>query len=601
MFRKLNDILVTREKLKVFLIFVGAVCMSFLGALGLVPILPFIQLAADTSAAWEHETAQKILVHFEFVTEENVLIYAGIGVMLFIFLAAASNLTFRWLMVRFTWGIANTMALRLLENYCYSPYDIFLTKDTKKMSYKILNEITTLATGILLPIAHLFASIFTALFLFIVLLYFDWEISLIVFASVGTTYLVIFFLFRNAVENLGDMRIEHATNRFAAAEEILQNIKTTKVFGKENFFLQKFSFSSHKFTEAQSKAPLYMDSPKAIIETITFGIIIAVVLYLELFRGGILPYIPKLSLFAIAGYRLLPALQQCYFSLTDIKYHLPGLDKLHADILELPFEIAKENKEKEPPESITYNQEISLRDVHFKYPASDEYLFEGINLSIKKGQRVAFIGTTGSGKSTLVDLIMGLLTPREGGVYIDNHKLVKSDWQAWRSRVGYVPQEIFLINESVQENIAFGLDDSEVSREAMLEAARIADIKHFVETELEQGFDTQVGERGIRLSGGQKQRIGLARALYNKPDVLVLDEATSALDNKTEKSIMDSIDKLPLDLTIIMVAHRLTTVKDCDVIYVLNRGEIADQGSYDELKFRCKLFNEMEEQHQTAQ
>lgn len=600
MFRKLNDVLVAREKLKVIVIFVGAVCMSLLGAAGIAPILPFIQLAADRSLVWENEYTKQVLVHLDFITRDNVLYYAGIGVMVFIFLAAASNLAFRWLMVRFTWGIANTMALRLLENYCYSPYEIFLTKDTKKMSFKILNEITTMATGILLPVAHLFASIFTALFLFILMLIVDFQISVIIFLTVGSTYVGIYFLFENHIKKLGETRVDNATRRFAAAEEILQNIKTTKVFGKELFFLQKFSHASHKFTEAQSKAPLYMDSPKSIIETITFGIIIGVVLYIEAFLGGLNAYIPKLSLFALAGYRLLPALQQCYFSLTDIKYNLPGLDKLHADILELPFEIAKANKEDEPPDSINYHNEISLKDVHFKYPVADEKLFNGIYLSIKKGQRIAFIGSTGSGKSTLVDLIMGLLTPEAGGVYVDNHLLQKSDWQAWRNRVGYVPQEIFLINESVQENIAFGLDDSEISTEALLDAARIADIKEFIETELGEGFATKVGERGIRLSGGQKQRIGLARALYHKPDVLVLDEATSALDNKTEKSIMNSIDKLPLDLTIIMVAHRLTTVKDCDVIYVLNKGEIVDHGSYDELKYRCKLFNEMEEPHETA-
>lgn len=599
MFRKLNDILVGREKLKVLAIFLGAVFMSLLGTIGIVPIMPFIALAANTAAVWENDLAKQILQYFPFITQDNILFYSGLAVLFFIFLAASSNLAFRWMMVRFTWGIANTMAHRLLENYCYSPYEIFLTKDTKKMSFKILNEITTLATGILLPTAHLFASIFTALFLFLALLVVDFRISGILLVGLGSTYVIIYFLFQKSVERLGEKRLGHATKRFTAAEEILQNIKTTKVFGKESFFLKKFSDASHKFTEAQSKGPLYMDSPKAIIETITFGGIVAVILFID--KGeGLANYLPKLSLFALAGYRLLPSLQQIYFSLTDIKYHLPGLDKLHADIQELPFEIAKANKEDTPPDSVTYHNELAIRDVHFKYPSADAKLFNGINMTIKKGQRVAFIGTTGSGKSTLVDLIMGLLTPEDGGVYVDGHKLERSDWKAWRNRVGYVPQEIFLINESVKKNIAFGLYDSEVSLEALHDAARIADIKDFIELEMEAGFETKVGERGIRLSGGQKQRIGLARALYHKPDVLVLDEATSALDNKTEKSIMSSIDKLPLDLTIIMVAHRLTTVKDCDVIYVLSGGRIVDHGSYDELKFRCKLFNEMEEHHKTA-
>lgn len=212
---------------------------------------------------------------------------------------------------------------------------------------------------------------------------------------------------------------------------------------------------------------------------------------------------------------------------------------------------------------------------------------------------MAFIGSTGSGKSSLIDIMMGLLDPQEGGVLVDNHKLQKSDWVAWRNRVGYVPQEIFLINESVKQNIAFGINTPNISEQSIHDATDIADIKEFIETELEEGYDTNTGEGGIRLSGGQKQRIGLARALYHKPDVLVLDEATSALDNKTEKSIMRSIDRLPLDMTIVMVAHRLSTVKDCDVIYVLHQGDIVDKGTYDELKIRCKLFLETHEEHES--
>jgi ATP-binding cassette subfamily C protein len=195
---------------------------------------------------------------------------------------------------------------------------------------------------------------------------------------------------------------------------------------------------------------------------------------------------------------------------------------------------------------------------------------------------------------------MGLLDPQLGGVFVDGHQLKNADWVAWRDRVGYVPQEIYLINEDIRRNIAFGLYRSEISESDLKEAAQIADIKDFIENELENGYDTSAGERGLRLSGGQKQRIGLARALYHKPDILVLDEATSALDNKTEKSIMKSIDKLPRELTIVMVAHRLTTVKDCDVIYVLSKGEIVDRGTYEELKDRCQLFLEMEEQNEAT-
>jgi ATP-binding cassette, subfamily B, bacterial PglK len=597
MLRQLSEILDKREKQKLVILLFGAIFMSFLGALGVAPIMPFILVAADPSAVLENEHLKPLFEVLSFVNEDNILLYMGICVITFVVLAASSALGFKWMMTRITWGIANTMALRLLQSYCYSPYEIFLTKDTKRMSFKILNEIATLAVGILNPLATLFASIFTTLFLFTLLLLADFRISLIILVSLGSTYSIIFLIFKKNVVTLGKGRVGQASDRFIAAEEILQNIKATKVFGKERFFLEKFSKASHAFTNAQSKAPLYMESPRALLETITFGGVVVVLLYIDT-QGGLNQYLPKLSLFALAGYRLLPSLQQIYFSMTDIKYHIGGLEALHSDITELRMELSEVEKEASPDHRITYNREIRLHGIGFSYPKADAPLFNDLSLSIKKGQRVAFIGSTGSGKSTLVDLVMGLLTPQKGEVYIDDLKLSDSDWKTWRRRVGYVPQEIYLINDSIRKNIAFGLYDNQIPEPDLIQAARIAEISDFIETELEEGYDTNVGERGIRLSGGQKQRIGLARALYHEPDVLVLDEATSALDNKTERSIMKSIDNLPMDLTIIMVAHRLSTVKKCDVIYVMEKGIIVDHGSYDELKLRCKLFEEMKEQAQ---
>lgn len=302
----------------------------------------------------ENEQFKAVLEHLTFLDADNILLYAGILVIGFILLGAVSNLGFLWLSTKVSWGIANTMALRLLENYCYSPYKIFLTKDTKKMSFKILDEINTLTLGILKPIAHLFASIFTSLFLFAILLAVNFQISMIIAVSLGITYIGIFMVFKKNVEKLGEKRVGEASERFMAGEEILQNIKTTKVFGKERYFLEKFSRASHNFTEAQSVAPFFMHSPKALLETISFGGIVAVILFIDGQKGGLDAYLPTLSLFAFAGYRLLPSLHQIYFSLTDIRFHLPGLDEIHKDIMELPFEIAQEKKARNTPELDTF-------------------------------------------------------------------------------------------------------------------------------------------------------------------------------------------------------------------------------------------------------
>ena len=514
MLKKISDILVRREKLKLVFLAFSAVAMAFLGALGIAPIMPFIAIASDRSIVLENQYYQMVAKWLPFLNEENILFYSGVAVLAFIILATSSNLGFRYMMNRISWGIANTMAIRLLESYCYGPYENFLTKDTKKMSFKILNEIQTFAIGVLMPIAYIVSSGFSVVFLFGMLLLADFQISMIIFLCLGSSYVIIYFGFKKKVEKLGEQRVDQASDRFEIAEEILQNIKTTKVFGKEKFFLGKFSYASHQFTTAKCKAPLFMQAPKALIDTITFGSIVFVVLLVDA-KGGLALYLPKLSLFALAGYRLLPALQQLYFSITDLRFQMAGLDVLHEDIMELPFyHQPREQLEEAPGKDVPYHSHIEVRNISFSYPNTSESLFNRLNLKIEKGQRVAFIGATGSGKSTLVDIIMGMLVPQEGEILIDNYALQKEDWKGWRERVGYVAQDIYLINDSIEKNIAFGYPDDEISQKDLQKAARIAEISEFVESELPNGYATKVGERGVRLSGGQKQRIGLARALY---------------------------------------------------------------------------------------
>jgi ABC-type multidrug transport system fused ATPase/permease subunit len=289
----------------------------------------------------------------------------------------------------------------------------------------------------------------------------------------------------------------------------------------------------------------------------------------------------------MAGYRLLPAIQGIYGDLTNLKFNLPIFSVLANDL--------KKNKYKEQlqdySEKIDFKEKISIKDVHFSYDGNKSILNE-INLSIPRNDTIGFVGTTGSGKTTLIDILLGLLTPDKGSIFVDSTQIDQKNLQSWQKKIGYVPQSIFLIDDSVEKNIAFSIASDKIDKKRVVDAAKMADLHDFILT-LEDGYSTSVGERGVRLSGGQLQRIGIARALYHNPEVLILDEATSSLDGATENTIMESIHGLSHKKTIIIIAHRLTTLKECDVIYLLDKGQVVASGNYQELVDNNKKFRKM--------
>ena len=294
--------------------------------------------------------------------------------------------------------------------------------------------------------------------------------------------------------------------------------------------------------------------------------------------------LPILSLYVFAGYRLMPALQQLYRSLTSLRYVNPVLNSLDKDrISKISNEISK-NK-------LKFEKYISLENISYRYPKSYKSNLKNISIKIPIKNTVGLIGTTGSGKTTLVDLILGLLEPHEGVLKIDNTIINSKNLNSWQKNIGYVPQQIFLTDQSISANIAFGVDSNLIDHEAVKYASKIANLHNFVINELKEEYDTMIGERGIRLSGGQRQRIGIARALYHKPKVLVLDEATNALDNLTEKAVMEAVYNLSNKITIILIAHRLSTIKKCDQIFLMDQGKIIASGDYNELSKFNKEFN----------
>ncbi len=336
------------------------------------------------------------------------------------------------------------------------------------------------------------------------------------------------------------------------------------------------------------------DLSKNVLEGIGFGGIIVFVLILFVTREDARQVIPLATLFAFAGYRIMPAIQEIFASFSGIQFHEAVLNRIHKDITAPgPAERPASFSDQALPEPLPFKNQIELKSISYIYPNSGEPVLSSINLSIKRNTAVGFVGPTGAGKTTLVDIILGLLLPQAGQMLIDGVPIDENNRLKWQRNLGYVPQFIYLSDDTVARNIAFGRSDQDIDQEALIKAARIANIHDFIINELPAGYDTLVGEQGIRLSGGQRQRIGIARALYHDPEVLVFDKATSALDGVTEETVLAAMESATRLKTLIIIAHRLSTVEPCDMVYLIDRGRIVDKGTYNELIEKNEQFRSM--------
>ena len=416
------------------------------------------------------------------------------------------------------------------------------------------------------------------------------KLALTIFLSFVVCYAIIFFFFKDIVYKIGQEKFESNNQRFRAVDEVFGAFKEVKLSNLENYYLQRFSKPALLLANKIATAKLIQSLPRFALEIVAFGGLIMVILFLLKIYGDISNALPILGLYAFAGYRILPSLQLIYQSITSIKFSSTAVNSLYLDFIKLKKK--KENKSIVSKMIYPINN-ITLSNISYKYPNKENNALKDISLTIEAFRSTAFVGFTGSGKTTLIDIVLCLLKPNKGNIFIDNKVINNQNFFAWQKSIGYVPQNIFLSDESIKNNIAFGFDNSEIDMKKIQKVSKAAHLDDFISNELPNKYETKVGERGIRLSGGQRQRIGIARALYKSPKVLILDEATSALDNITEKKVMDNIYSLDKQLTIIVIAHRLTTIRNCDKIYLVDKGEIIDSGNFNKLFESNKLFREM--------
>ena len=396
--------------------------------------------------------------------------------------------------------------------------------------------------------------------------------------SLGIAYLLIFNLVKKYLSLAGKKRLKNNEKRFIAVSEAFGAIKEVKVGGLEEIYIKSFSIPAQLYAKTQAFSAVIAQLPRYILEAISFGGILLIILYMMMQTGNFYNSLPIISLYVFAGYRLIPALQKIYSSLTQLAFAGPSLEKLYSDLMNLNQYNKSMNED-----ILTFNKDITLSNITYNYPNASRRALENINLTIFAKSTSGFVGSTGCGKTTVVDIILGLLEPNKGTIKVDGKIIAEQNLRNWQSSIGYVPQQIYLSDDTIAANIAFGLESEYIDQNTIEKVSKIANLHEFVTNELPKQYQTIIGERGIRLSGGQRQRIGIARALYRNPKLLILDEATSALDNETEKLVIRAINNLSKDITIILIAHRLNTVKNCNIIFQLDKGKLKNKGTFEEL------------------
>jgi ATP-binding cassette, subfamily B, bacterial PglK len=575
------SLLTRRERWQLLGLLCLTVLMGLVQMIGVGSIMPFMAIVAQPERVTTNRWFAPVYDFLGFTSTHDFLLFAGFVVLAIMTFGNALKAFTSWCVLRFSSEMNYSLSVRLLEQYLSEPYEFFLNRNTSKLAKNILSEVREVVNGVITPALNMVAHGAVSLAILGLLLIVNPAIAVTAAGVFGGAFGIVYVLVRRKQLRLGKLRNRMASARFRVSLEALSGIKETKVLGREREFLARFSGPAKKYSEVNASNAAISDLPKYALETLAFGGIVVLVLYMLGTDGAVGQALPMLSLYALASYRLMPSLQQIFRALGKIRFFTPALASLRNDLSRAGRTQGLTGASEEAA-AIDFRHEIAIDDVWFRYPGQEEYVARGIDLRIPKDSSVGFVGSTGSGKTTLVDVILGLFEPERGHVRVDDVALAPENVVAWRRRVGYVPQYIFLCDDTIANNVAFGLAAAQIDRVAVEQAARIANLHDFVMS-LPDGYDTVVGDRGVRLSGGQRQRIGIARALYHDPDVLVMDEATSALDGITETAVMAAIERLAGRKTIILVAHRLSTVQRCDRIFLFDRGEIVATGTYEEL------------------
>ena len=583
------SLLQSHHKLGIIRFQIVLLFMAFTEVLSIAMISQFISLILNIDQINDPSTLfGKVNYALGFDEAKSFISFIGVFV-LSLLLLSAINATFsiRYIF-RYAHRLGAELSIDLFSNYMKRDWIFYTKTNTSNLMNNTVGECSRVANQIIVPALNINSKILIVFAIFFYMVNVSWITTVIGFATFGLTYLLIFKLVRYRINQNGIKVSTLGEERLKLMNEGFGGIKDTILLNKSNAFISLFNKASFAIGRVQASSLTLFDIPKFWVELLAFGsiIILAMLLFFQS-EQAFINMVPTLSVFIMGSYKLLPAFQQIYSNFSNIKSAQSALDNIKNDLITGNLEANDVTK----PINLT-NQKITLSNIAFIYPGKDISAIEDINLSINRNEMIGIVGHSGSGKSTLVDLILGFLEPSSGYLSIDDNKISSNNIYAWRELLGYVPQSIFLSDTSLKENIAFGERIDDIDNDSLMKAIQLSELEDLI-SKLPNGINTVVGERGLQLSGGQRQRIAIARALYRNPKILILDEATSALDGNTEKRIMESITSLSSKMTIIIVAHRINTVRNCNTIYLMENGKISDHGNYDELIRKNKSFEKL--------
>jgi ABC-type multidrug transport system fused ATPase/permease subunit len=589
--KNILSLLTGKERRQLFWLSLAIVLMGLVEVAGIASIMPFMAVVGNPEVVEKNQWINWFYRSGGFTSTDSFLVFLGFFVL---FVIVASNIfkaATTWFELKFVNYRTCSLSRRLFFHYLTQPYVFYLNQNTSLLGKNLLQEVFQFIHSVLKPATEIFSKLVVVCFIFGLLLMVDPPLAVLIVSILGGAYALLYCLVQKRLARLGEERFDANAQRFKTTGEALGGIKDLKILGREPVFFEKFSIHARQMAGNMTSHQIISQLPRFVMEVLSFGGILIIVLYYLMIKEDVGQTLPILALYALAGYRLMPALQGIFSAATTVRFNLAALDALLVDlsgIADLPPSWMQAQVS-----ALPFQKQIRLAGITFTYPGAAGPVIRNLDLTIEKNTSVGFVGATGSGKTTTVDILLGLLTPQEGGLQVDGVQVAIENLPGWQRNLGYVPQSIFLCDDTVANNIAFGVSSDAIDMAAVERAARVANLHDFVVNELPEGYATNVGERGVRLSGGQRQRIGIARALYHDPDVLIMDEATSALDGITEEAVIQAIRNLAGKKTIVTIAHRLTTLRDCDVIYVMDNGRVTEQGTYSELIHTSDRFKAM--------
>ncbi len=581
--KKLKNLLSLKEQKKAIVLMGMVLIMGLVDTLGVASILPFMTVLTNPEMIETNFILNYLFNIAKIFGVETYLEFTfALGISVFIILIASLCLraVTSYLQIKFIQMCEYNIGKRLLENYLNQNYSWFLNRNSADLSKSILSEVGLIIGSGFKPYISLITQVVISTMIIVLLILVDFKIAITLGLIFFLVYGLIYKALRRFLKSIGKKRLQDNKLRFTAISEAFGAIKEIKIGGFEEVYVERFAKPSSSYAWNQARTKIMAQLPTFAVQGLVFGCIILLTLFLMIQSGSFIDAIPIITLYAFAGYRLMPSIQQIYTCTALLRYSGPALNSLNNDMTKLKSTVEKSDIIQE---DIKFNENISLNNINFKYPNASKTSLKEINLEISANTTIGLVGPTGSGKTTLVDLILCLLEAQNGTLKVDGKIINKKNIKAWQNLIGYVPQDIYLTDDTIAANIALGVDPKNIDYEKIIRAAKNANINDFIKNELPNKYETYVGERGIRLSGGQRQRIGIARALYKRPQLLILDEATSALDNLTEKIVMEAVQNISKNITIIIIAHRLSTVKECDKIFLLENGKIKRQGRFEEL------------------